>query len=1046
MRKRSFILSAVGVSVIAFLAVSQAQNTITTLAGGGPNGLSSKSSALGTPWAVVQDAVGNTYISDNLSNRVFKVDGSGNLTVLAGNIVALQNYNAFNQGDNNLATTATLNAPQGIALDSAGNVYIADTADNAIRVVNPTKSPTVVGGVAIPAGFIETIAGDGSGQAGYFGDNGPATSALLNAPSGVWLDRDGNVYIADTGNSRIRVVNMQASAITFPGTNAPSVGPGNIATIVGTGTPGFADGAITTAQINFPLGIFVTGAASQSNVVIVIADTINNRVRAVNASASGSAGVAGISINAGNVATVAGNGTEGYSGDTVLHGATGAELNHPSAVTTDGSGNLYIADGDNLPPPQNVVTSNEVIRKVDTANTITTFVGTNGPPCSNGILPCGDGGPATSANLWAPTGVFVNGSGNLLIADQNDDAIREVSGGNIQTLMGSLLNTSYSPFPVTLTSKATAAELRQPAGVASDTAGNAYIADTFNNAIRKVDTGGVISTVVGNGLPCNTLPCGDGGPASLARVSGPFDVAFDNAGNLYIADSDDEVIRVVNNQSTAIIIAGQTIQPGTILTVAGDGTPCASAPCGDGSPSTSAQLNSPDGVFVDNAGNIFIADTGDNAIRVVNPHSSGSIIVAGVTIPAGAIMTVVGVADPTTACAVGTDPCGDTGPGTSAQLNAPGGVAADSLGNIYISDTSDNRVRVVDSASGIINAFAGTGAPCVNNCLNDGPALSALLDEPQNLFVDLAGNVFIADAFDFEVREVTKADGNIQGVGGNETQGFSGDGGPATSAQLKLPFGVRGDPFGNLLIADFFQWRVRRVAGLVVTAPRAEVSPASAIFPAQAIGTKSAAIPVTVSNVGHGTNLTVASISISGANKSDFAQTNNCNSVPGPGSCTIDVTITPQAAGARNGLLMVTYQNAGSPQSVNLSGTGQDFTLPSTGVLSPASIPAGGSATATITIAPGKGLNADVTLSCAVTSPSKLSPVPTCALNPTQLTPGKVTSTLTVTPIAGTAVLTVPGIVHRSAPMYAVWLLLPGTLLARPASVYPAATGCSATY
>jgi hypothetical protein len=925
MRKSPFTISAVGVFLVAFLTMVQAQN-ITTLAGGGPNNLSSNISTLGTPWAVVQDAKGNTYISDNLSNRVFKVNGSGILTVAAGDIVP--NYNANNHGDNNPATAASLAAPQGIALDSNGILYIADTGNNAVRVVNTQNSAVTVAGVTIPAGVIETIAGDGSGTPGFFGDGGPATSALLNGPSGVWLDADNNLYIADTLNSRVRVVNTQATTIQFPGTHAPSVPPGDIATIVGTGTAGFGDGPIATAEINLPDGIFVTGSATAGTVVIVLADTANNRVRAVNTQAATSASVAGVSILAGNIVTVAGNGTAGYMGDTGI--ATIAELNHPSAVITDNLGNLYIADGDNL-PQHGVNTSNEVIRLVNSSNIISTFAGTNGTQCSSGILPCGDGGPATSANLWAPTGVFVSGAGNLLIADQNDDAIREVSGGNIQTVMGVLLNTSYAPFPVTLTSPATNAALRRPAGVASDAAGNAYIADTFNNAIRKVNASGTISTLVGDSLPCNTQNCGDGGPASQARVTSPFDVAFDNASNLYIADSGDNVIRVVNNQSSAITIAGQTIQPGTIVTVAGNGTPCTSTPCGDGGTSTTAQLNSPEGLFVDNAGNIFIADTNDNAIRVVNSATVVH-VVAGVTVPAGAIVTVAGAADPNTACTNPIAPaCGDTGPATSALLNGPGGVGFDSLlGNIYLADTGDNRVRFVNG-SGIINAFAGTGVACTSDCKNGGPALNALLDAPQNLFVDLAGNVFIADSFDYEVRDVT-TDGNIHGVAGNETRGFSGDGGAATSAQLDVPFGVSGDPFGNLLIADIVEWRVRKVSRLVVTEPRADLSGSQLAFSDQPVHTTSAARAVTVTNDGFGNSLTFTNDgTLSGANASDYAiASNTCTgSLPAGSFCTISITFSPTAKGGRVATLTITDNADGVPgtqQSVALSGTGLEVT------------------------------------------------------------------------------------------------------------------------
>ena len=198
-------------------------------------------------------------------------------------------------------------------------------------------------------------------------------------------------------------------------------------------------------------------------------------------------------------------------------------------------------------------------------------------------------------------------------------------------------------------------------------------------------------------------------------------------------------------------------------------------------------------------------------------------------------------------------------------------------------------------------------------------------------------------------------------------------------------------------------------------------------FPAQALKTKSAPIPVTLSNTGNGTNLNITKIAISGANQADFAQTNNCVAVPGPGSCIINVTITPSAAGTRNAVLMVTDDASGSPQAIDLSGVGADFTLPKTGTLSNPTVAAGGSATATVTVTPGGGLNAAIDLTCAVT-PATTKP-PTCSLNPTSLAPGSTKSTLTVSTVATSAALVAPGIVRRSVSMYAVWLLLPGMLL-----------------
>ncbi|HLW88652.1 MAG TPA: choice-of-anchor D domain-containing protein [Terriglobales bacterium] len=1107
MSKNAFTVSVVGVFLITFLAMAPAQNIINTLAGGGPNNLPALSASIGAPWAVAQHG-GVTYISDNLSNRIFQVDSKGVLTVLAGNIVP--NYN----GDNHLGTVASIDSPEGIALDAAGNVYIADTSNNVIRVINTQSAPISFYGGALTVQPLNIQTLVGTGQAGYSGPGlAVAVNAELNQPGGIWLDEAGNIYIADTLNSVIEVVNMQTTAQTLGGVaNIPA---GDLATIAGTNVAMFGGdgGPALAASVNRPAGIFVDSAGN-----VYIADTLDSRIRVINAQASSSIIVAGVTIPAGDINTVAGSATAcALSTDLCGDGgpATSANLNQPAGVLADSSGNIYIAD-----------TNDNKIRLVVSAGTISTIAGT-GTQCVFATIPCGDGGPATSAELWAPTGVILDTNGNVLIADQNDDAIRNIVGGNIQTTVGAVLNTAYSgDKSATVIGTATDAELRRPAGVASDANGNVFIADTYNSAIREVKDG-IITTVVGNGFSCFAVPCGDGGPAASAQLSFPFDVTFDLAGNMYIADSFDEVIRVVNNQSTPLAVGGVTVQPGDILTVAGNGSACSSAPsCGDGGAATSAQLNLPNGVFVDSTGNIFIADTDDNEVRVVNTHTT-NVTVAGVVIAGGNIATVAGNG---IACPLSTSACGGGAAAIAANLNAPGGVSVDGAGNIYISDTGDNRVRIVNT-TGTINIFAGTGAACQNSCGDGGPANVALLDAPQSTFIDHAGNVFIADAADFAIREVTP-NGKIQTVAGTN-RGYLGDGGPATSAELALPYGVAGDPFGNLLISDVQEWRVRTVAGLVITAPLTSLSPSSVTFPAQQLNTKSAPIPVTLSNVGNGTNLTVSSIVISGTNAADFEQTNNCTSVPGPGSCTINVTITPSATGARNAVLMITDNAAGSPQSINLagmgtspsaelspgsvtfsaqavntksapipvtlsntgagttltatvaitgadkgdfsqtnncasvpgpgsctinvtmtpsatgarnaaltvtdnaagspqsitlSGTGEDFTLPSTGALSTPTISAGASATATVTITPSAGLAATVALTCAVT-PATAVP-PTCSLSPSSLTPGNTTSTLTVSTKAATsAALRAPGSDHRSSPLYAVWLLLPGMLL-----------------
>lgn len=310
---------------------------------------------------------------------------------------------------------------------------------------------------------------------------------------------------------------------------------------------------------------------------------------------------------------------------------------------------------------------------------------------------------------------------------------------------------------------ATSAELDWPEGVAVDSAGNIFIADTNNARIRKVTPAGVITTVAGNGTAGSS---GDGGPAGSAELFAPDGVTVDGAGNLFIADSPSRVRKIT--------------PAGVISTVAGNGTPGFG---GDGGPATSSEIYGPMGLAVDGAGNLFIADINNDRIRKVTA--------------AGTISTVAGNGS------VGFS--GDGGPATSAELNAPFGVAVDTAGNLYIADTGNYRIRKVTPA-GTISTIAGTGVPGFSG--DGGRALSAKLYLVFGLAVDAAGNVLIAD--NGRIRKVTPA-GIISTVAGNGVSGFGGDGGPATSAELYQPYDVAVDSAGNLFIADSANFRIRKV-------------------------------------------------------------------------------------------------------------------------------------------------------------------------------------------------------------------------------------------
>lgn len=324
---------------------------------------------------------------------------------------------------------------------------------------------------------------------------------------------------------------------------------------------------------------------------------------------------------------------------------------------------------------------------------------------------------------------------------------------------------------------AATASLRCPFGVALDGRGSLYIADYQNHRVRRVDPNGIITTVAGDGAKGYG---GDGGPATAASLKDPAGVALDGEGNVYIADRSNQRVRKVGPD-------------GIITTVAGDGTPGFG---GDGGPATVASLNFPHAMVVDGAGDLYIADDYNHRVRKVAAD--------------GIITTVAGD---------GADGfSGDGGPAVAASLHFPHAVAFDGIGNLYIADRYNYRVRKV-SPEGIITTVAGNGT--IGFSGDGGPAATAALNLPQCVVVDGVGNLYITDYGNERVRRVG-TDGIITTVAGAGAKGFGGDGGPAALAMLDQPLGIAVDVTGELYIADFGNHRVRKVSGEAVRAPRSQ--------------------------------------------------------------------------------------------------------------------------------------------------------------------------------------------------------------------------------
>jgi hypothetical protein len=420
-----------------------------------------------------------------------------------------------------------------MAVDGAGNLVIVN---GGLRVV--AASTGTFYGRAMAAGDIYTVAGNG--QRSFSGDGGPATGAQFHEPYDTAVAGDGSLVIADTQNYRVRIV---------PAHSGTSFGrpltAGHIYTIAGNGTSGFSGdgGPGTAAELGYPGGVAVDGSGN-----VVVADLGNNRVRVV---AARTGTFYGRAMTAGDIYTIAGNGTGGFSGDGGP--ATAAELFSPTYAAVDGAGNVVVNDAGNGRFRVIAARTGTFYGRPMTAGDIYTIAG-------HGKLGfSGDGGPATSAEFNEPAGVAVDGAGNLLIADFFNERIRVVAAST-----GSFYGQAM-------------------------TAGDVY-------------------TVAGNGTDGFS---GDGGPATAAELSEPAGVAVDANGNLVIADTDNERVRVVAASTGTFY--GQAMTAGDIYTIAGNGTPGFS---GDGGPATAAEFYIPQSVAVDPSGNVIV-DNVDGRIRKV---------------------------------------------------------------------------------------------------------------------------------------------------------------------------------------------------------------------------------------------------------------------------------------------------------------------------------------------------------------------------------------------------------------------------------------------
>ena len=643
------------------------------------------------------------------------------------------------------ALSVSLNLPSGVASDGKGNVYVSLRGSHQVVKID--------GG-----GTLSLVAGTGAqGSQGPSGDGGPATAATLSIPLALAFDTSGNLYIADAGSNRIRMVDTKGIIHTFagngnnintgdggPATNAsldtpsaivfdPSgnlliadtgnneirkVSPqGIISKVSGTGNAAYDgdNGTVATAAFSAPTGIAVDHLGN-----IYVSDTGNQRVRLLSAS--------------GITSVVAGNGARGSFGDG--RQATTAEVNNPGTLLFDTAGNLYVAD-----------IGNDRVRRISPTGVISNFAG------SGTVGAGGDGGYAIAANLNLLS-IAMDPQNNLIIADGANYRVRFVTASNgfITTIGGNGL-IAYNP--TNLMSN-------------GDTV---YFSDSTANRIRQfqISAGAAsIAIVAGNGQ--STFDAADD-TALTARLTAPRGLTRDSAGNIYFADSKNQAVRKITPQGALVTLAGNA----TILD------------SGDGALATAAELSGPvDVAFANSSGNLYILEQSGNRIRVITPN--------------GNINTYAGTGNPGA-------PPSPTGQALSQPVNAPQGMAIDSSGALYVADTGNNLIRKI-TTDGNVATVVGTGAATYTG--DGGPALAATVRNPTGVAVDTFGNIFIADTRNNVLREVG-ADGIISTVAGNGTAGYNGDGSPATSFSMNQPAAVAIGPSCSVLVADVANQRIRQV-------------------------------------------------------------------------------------------------------------------------------------------------------------------------------------------------------------------------------------------
>ncbi len=622
---------------------------VTTLVGltGSPGSADGAGSAarFNSPGGVAVDGAGVLYVMDTYNYLIRKVTPDGTVTTLAGKA-------GFSGSADGTGGAARFGRSQGLAVDAAGNLYVADMENSTIRKVTP-------------AGGVSTLAGM-AGQTGSA--DGAGSAARFYLPFGVAVDGAGNLYVGDSANGTVRVVTPAGLVRTLAGK---------------AGSFGNVDATGAAARFGTPWGVAVDSVG-----LVYVTDLHNNEVREITPE--------------GAVATLAGLALRDKQGNPVGGSADGtgsaARFNQPYAVTADRAGGLYVADALNNTLRQMVRTGGNWV--------VTTFAGLAGSAGSAD-------GTGALARFSGPAGVAVDVGGNLFVADRNNHTIRQVTPAGTVTTLGGKAGVAGGTDGM-----GSVARFNHPWGVAVDGSDNLYVADAGNSSIRKlapIGTNWVVTTIAGL---AGSTGYADG-TGTAARFTTPAGVAVDGAGNLYVVDQAYDTLRKVAPAGAAgwlvTTVAGQPGSPGT----------------GDGA-GGSARFTTPTGLAVDRAGILYVADSGNNAIRKVTPFGTNWVVTTLAAVPAG----LGGFND---------------GLGSAARFAAPFGVAVGGAGIVYVADTSNNTIRRI-TPEGVVTTIAGT--PGLGQGGNgDGTGGVARFSAPFGVAVDGAGAVYVTDTDNNTIRK-----------------------------------------------------------------------------------------------------------------------------------------------------------------------------------------------------------------------------------------------------------------------------------------------------